>query len=81
MNHLKQKLLARKEESSMEQEITDKAEKVKGEPKQKGRIVLEWVVIIIYLVLLIYFVFKPLMEFMLMVEYNFKLSIIKYFIN
>ena len=41
MNHLKQELSANKEESNMEQEITDKAEKVKGEPKQKGKIVLE----------------------------------------
>ncbi len=81
MNHLKQKQFAEKEKSSMEQEITDKAEKVKGEPKQKGMIVLEWVFILIYLVLLIHFVFKPLTEFMFMVEYNFKLSILKYLFN
>lgn len=79
MNHLKQKLLAKKEKSSMEQEIIAKSENVKGEPKQKGRIVLEWVFIIIYLVLLIFFVFKPLMEFMLMIEYEMKLTILKYF--
>jgi hypothetical protein len=63
----------------MEQEIIAKSENVKGEPKQKGRIVLEWVFIIIYLVLLIFFVFKPLMEFMLMIEYEMKLTILKYF--
>lgn len=81
MNHLKQKKIVKKEESSMEQEITDNAEKVKEEPKQKGMIVLEWVFILIYLVLLIHFVFKPLTEFMFMVEYNFKLSILKYLFN
>jgi hypothetical protein len=81
MNHLKQKLFSKKEESSMEQNITDKAEKVKGELKQKGRTVLQWVIIIIYLVLLIFFVFKPLTDFMAMVEYNIKLGILKYFIN
>ena len=81
MNHLKQKLFTKKEETSMEQEITGKAEKVKGEIKQKGRTVLQWVLIMIYLVLLIYFVFKPLTEFMAMVEYNIKLGILKYFIN
>lgn len=78
MNHLKEKLLKKTEESSMEQKVIDKPEKEKGEPKQKARIILEWVFIIIYLVLLIYFVFRPLMDFMLMVEYNFKLSILKY---
>ena len=81
MNHLKQKLFAKKEVSIMEQEITDKAEKVKGELKQKGRTVLQWVLIMIYFVLLIYFVFRTLTEFMAMVEYNIKVGIIKYFIN
>jgi len=81
MNYLKQKLLAKKEVSIMEQEITDKAEKVKAEIKQKGRTVLQWVLIMIYFVLLIYFVFKPLTDFMAMVEYNIKLGILKYFIN
>jgi hypothetical protein len=81
MNHLKQKLFSKKEESSMEQNITDKAAKVKGELKQKGRTVLQWVIIIIYLVLLIFFVFKPLTDFMAMVEYNIKIGILKYFIN
>lgn len=78
---MKQKLFTKKSVPEIGQNINDNAAKVKGEPKQKGRIVLEWIFIIIYLALLIYFVFKPLMEFMLMVEYNFKLSIIKYFIN
>jgi len=78
---LKQKLFAKKELPSMEQGMNDKAEKVKGELKSKGKIVLEWVLITIYLVLLIYFVFKPLTEFMSMVEYNIKLGILKYFIN
>jgi hypothetical protein len=80
MNHLEKKLFAKKEESSMEQDINDKAEKVKGELKQKGKVVLEWVMIVIYLVLVIY-LFKPLTEFMSMVEYNIKLNILKYFIK
>ena len=65
----------------MEQKINHKAEKLKGELKQKSRILLEWVLVITYLFLLIYFVFKPLTEFMLMVEYNIKLGILKYFIR
>ena len=81
MNYIKQKLFAKKEESSMEQNITDKAEKVKGELKQKGEVVLKWVVTLIYFVLLIYFVFKPLTEFMWMIEYNIKIGILNYFIK
>ena len=78
---MKQKLFVKKEELSMEQSINNKAEKIKGELKQKGEVVLKWVVTLIYLVLLIFFVFKPLTEFMWMVEYNIKLGLLKYFIN
>lgn len=81
MNYTKQKLLAKKEESGMEQEKNDKAVKVKRELKQKATVVFKWVVTIIYLVLLIYFVFRPLTEFMFMVEYNIKTGLLNYFIN
>lgn len=81
MNHIKQKLLAKKEESCMEQEINDKTEKAKEEIRQKGWAVLQWVVTIIYFVLLIYFVFRPLTEFMFMIEYNIKAGLVKYFIH
>lgn len=81
MNHLKQKLFAKKEESSMGQEVNDKAEKLKGDLKQKARTVLQWVVIMIYLLLLIFFVFKPLTDFLSMVEYTIKIGILNYFIK
>jgi hypothetical protein len=81
MIHLKQKLFAKKEGSSMEQEITDKAEKVRGELKQKGKIVLGWILTITYSVFVIYFVFKPLTEFVVMLEYYIKFNIINYFIR
>jgi hypothetical protein len=81
MKHFEKKLLAKKEESSMEQEINGKADKAKGQVKQKGWVVFQWVLTVIYLVLLIYFVFRPLTEFMFMVEYNIKFGILKYFIN
>jgi hypothetical protein len=63
----------------MEQEINDKAEKAAGVPKQKVMVFFQWVVTVIYLVLLIYFVFRPLTEFMVMVEYNIKVGILNYF--
>jgi hypothetical protein len=63
----------------MKQTINTKAEKVKGEIKQKGRTVLQWVIIIIYFVLLIFFVFKPLTDFLWMIEYNIKIGILGYF--
>ena len=65
----------------MEQKINDKPEKLKGELKEKSRIFLEWVLVITYLVLLIYFVFRPLVDFMAMVEYTLKLGILEYFIK
>ena len=81
MNHLEKKLTAQKEESSMKQNINDKAEKVKGEVKRKGEKTLKWVITVIYLVLLIYFVFRPLVDFMAMVEYTIKLGILEYFLK
>jgi hypothetical protein len=66
---------------SMKQNYNDKAEKVKEEVKRKGEEVLKWVIAIIYLILLSYFVFKPLTEFMVMVEYNIKVGILNYFIK
>ncbi len=75
------KLFAKKEKLSMGKDINGNAEKVKGELKQTGKVVLEWAVTLIYIVLIIYFVFKPLTEFMVMVEYYIKFNIIKYFIN
>jgi len=81
MNHLKQKLFVKKEEPGMNQEINSKAEKLKGDLKQKARTALQWVLIIIYLVLLIFFVFKPLTDFLSMVEYTIKIGIVNYFIK
>ena len=81
MNHSEKKLSAIKEESIMKQTINAKAEKAKGEIKQKGRTVLQWVIIIIYFVLLIFFVFKPLTDFLSMVEYTIKIGILNYFIK
>jgi hypothetical protein len=81
MNHSEKKLSAKEEESIMKQTSNDKAEKVKEEVKQKGGEVLKWVITLIYFVLLIYFVFKPLTEFMWMVEYNIKIGILNYFIK
>jgi Mlc titration factor MtfA (ptsG expression regulator) len=81
MNHLKKELLAKKEESNMEQVITKKAEKVKGEAKQKGKVVLKWILIATYSVLVIYFVFKPLTEFVVMLDYYIKSNIVNYFIK
>ena len=78
---MKQKLFANKSVLGMGQDGNDNAEKVKGEPKQKGEVVLKWVVTLIYFVLLIYFVFRPLTEFMWMVEYNIKIGILNYFIK
>jgi hypothetical protein len=66
---------------SMKLNYNDKAEKVKEEVKRKGEEVLKWVIAVIYLILLIYFVFKPLTEFMVMVEYNIKVGILNYFIK
>jgi hypothetical protein len=63
----------------MEQVINNKTEKVKEALKQKGKVVLEWVLIVTFLVFEIYFLFKPLMEFMFMIEYEIKLTILKYF--
>ncbi len=63
----------------MDQDINDKAEKVKGELKQKGKVVLEWVLTVTYLLLAIYLVFKPLTEFAIMIEYYIKFNIINYF--
>lgn len=65
----------------MKQEISGKAEKVKVDMKQKGEVVFKWLLTVIYFILLIYFVLKPLTEFMLMVEYNIKIGILKYFIK
>jgi hypothetical protein len=65
----------------MKQNYNDKAEKVKEEVKRKGEEVLKWVIAVIYLILLIYFVFRPLTEFMVMVEYNIKVGILNYFIK
>lgn len=65
----------------MEQGITDKAGKVKGELKNKGKIVLEWLLIITYLVLVIYFVIKPLTEFVVMIDYYIRFNILNYFFN
>jgi len=65
----------------MKQEINGKAEKVKVGLKQKGEVVLGWLLTVTYLILLIYFVFKPLTEFMWMVEYNIKIGILNYFIK
>jgi hypothetical protein len=65
----------------MKQNVTDKAEKIKGELKHKGWVVFEWIVAIVYFVLLIYFVFRPLTEFLFMVEYNIKVGILNYFFN
>jgi len=79
MNQMKQKLFAKKSVPGMGQDINDKAEKVKEERSQKGRVVLEWLLTLIYFVLLIYFVFKPLTDFILMVEYNIKMGLLNYF--
>jgi hypothetical protein len=65
----------------MAQDINDKAEKVKGELKQKGKVVLEWVLTVTYLVLAIYLVFEPLTEFAMMIDYYIKFNIINYFIK
>ena len=81
MNHLAKKLSVLREESKMKQNYDNKAEKVKEELKQIGEVVLKWVVILIYVAILIYFVFKPLTEFMWMVEYNIKIGILNYFIK
>ena len=81
MNHLAKKLSVLREESNMKQNYNNKAEKVKEELKQIGEVVLKWVVILIYVAILIYFVFKPLTEFMWMVEYNIKIGILNYFIK
>ena len=81
MNQMKQKLFAKKSLPGIGQDINDNSEKVKGEPRQKGDVVLRWIVTLIYFVLLIYFVFRPLTEFMLMVEYNIKIGILNYFIK
>ena len=78
MNH-SEKTICTKEESIMKQTSNDKAEKLKGELKEKSRIFLEWLLIITYLVLLIYFVLRPLVEFMSMVEYSIKVGILNYF--
>jgi hypothetical protein len=74
-------LFAKKEDSSMEQGINNKAEKVKGELKQKSKVVLEWVLTVTYFVLVIYLLFKPLTEFAIMIEYYIKFNIINYFIK
>jgi hypothetical protein len=81
MNQLKKKFASKKEESGMKQSINEKAEKVKAEVKQKGEEVLKWVLTVIYSALVIYFVFKPLTEFMVMLDYYIKVNIIKYFFN
>ena len=75
------KRFAYKEKTGMEQDIHNKAEKVNREPKQKGKIVLKWALTLTYLVLLIYFVFKPLTDFVAMIDYSIKSGIIKFFIN
>lgn len=81
MNHLEKKLSAQKEESSMKQNCDDKTVKTKAEVKQKSEEVLKWIITISYCIILIYFVFKPLTEFMWMVEYNIKIAILNYFIK
>ena len=79
MNHLKKEILAEKVESNMEQVINNRAEKEKKESKEKAMLVLERILIVAFFALEIYLVFKPLMEFMLMIEYQMKLTILKYF--
>jgi hypothetical protein len=63
----------------MERVINDKAEKEKKELKEKTILVLTRILILAFFALEIYFVFKPLMEFMLMIENEMKLTILKYF--
>jgi hypothetical protein len=63
----------------MERVINEKAEKEKKELKEKTIQVLTRILILAFFALEIYFVFKPLMEFMLMIEYEMKLTILKYF--
>jgi hypothetical protein len=70
-----------KKGQSMKLNYNDKAEKVKGEVKRKGEEVLKWVLTVIYSVLVIYFVFKPLTEFMVMLDFYIKVNIIEYFFN
>lgn len=79
MKHSEIKLSAQKEDSSMKQNINDKAEKVKVEVKQEGKEVLKWAITVIYIVLVIYFVFKPLTEFIVMIDYYIKFNIINFF--
>jgi len=63
----------------MERVIHNKAENDKKELKEKTILVLTRILILAFFALEIYLVFKPLMEFMLMIEYEIKLTILKYF--
>ncbi len=78
---MKPKLFTKKEITTIGQKINDQRKRTKGYLKQIGEVVLKWIVILIYIVLLIYFVFKPLTEFMFMVEYNIKVGLLKYFVH
>ena len=81
IKHSEKILFTKKETSSMEQTTRDKAEKVKVVLKQKGEVVLKWLLTAAYLIILIFFVLKPLTDFFLMIEYYIKVNIIKYLIK